>query len=114
MKCDTTRVSQGNPDLSSYGFCIRDQLGDLTYAEANQIGESSSVFVEATAIWKIRLYCKIRVFQNMIIETDSLFLMNILMRDWKIPWEIVKFVEEMQFVMVSVNIQINHVLREAN
>lgn len=31
-KCNTDGASKGNPGTSSYGFCLRDDLGDLIYA----------------------------------------------------------------------------------
>ncbi|KAK4732460.1 hypothetical protein R3W88_025448 [Solanum pinnatisectum] len=33
LKCNTDGASRGNPGLSSYGFCTRDDRGDLIFAE---------------------------------------------------------------------------------
>ncbi|KAH0746233.1 hypothetical protein KY285_007890 [Solanum tuberosum] len=37
LKCNTDGRSRGNLGLSSYGFCIRDDRGDLIFAEAQGI-----------------------------------------------------------------------------
>lgn len=41
IKINTDGASKGNPGLSSYGFCLRNDRGDLLYAEAGQIGENT-------------------------------------------------------------------------
>ncbi|KAG5610738.1 hypothetical protein H5410_022019 [Solanum commersonii] len=33
VKCNTDRASRGNPGESSYSFCLRNNQGDLIYAE---------------------------------------------------------------------------------
>lgn len=50
MTCNTDGASKGNPGMSSYGYCIRDGNGDLTYAEANSIGETTNMDAEVTIV----------------------------------------------------------------
>lgn len=47
---NTDGASRENPERSSYGFCVRDSHGDLIYAEADYIGESTNMIVEAITV----------------------------------------------------------------
>ncbi|XP_049362737.1 uncharacterized protein LOC125827465 [Solanum verrucosum] len=52
LKCNTDGAYRGNPGISSYAFCIRNDQGDLIYAEADTIGVATNLIAETTAIWK--------------------------------------------------------------
>lgn len=49
-KCNTDGASRGNPGPSSYGFCVRDDSGDVVFARAQEIGLSTNVIAEAKTI----------------------------------------------------------------
>lgn len=38
IKCNTDGASKGNLGEGSYGFCIRDNKGDLIYAQPKGVG----------------------------------------------------------------------------
>lgn len=76
--------SRGNPRQSAYGFCLRDPQGNLIYAEANQIGISTNIEVEAVAMWKAISYCLSRGICRLQLRIDSLLLKHIVANDWKI------------------------------
>ncbi|XP_060216562.1 uncharacterized protein LOC132644039 [Lycium barbarum] len=57
LKRNTDESSQGNPGLSSYGFCIRNDRGNLVYAQAKQIGIASNMMAETAAIQEAMKYC---------------------------------------------------------
>nr|XP_009627002.1 uncharacterized protein LOC104117634 [Nicotiana tomentosiformis] len=50
FKYNTDGASRGNPGPSSYGFCLRDHAGDLVFAKANEIGETTNIVAEAKSI----------------------------------------------------------------
>ncbi|KAF3628472.1 putative zeatin O-glucosyltransferase-like [Capsicum annuum] len=52
------RVSRGNPGLSSYAFCLRDEHGDIIYAEAAKLHETTNTITEALAVLKATTHCK--------------------------------------------------------
>ncbi|PHU15119.1 hypothetical protein BC332_16324 [Capsicum chinense] len=52
------RVSRGNPGLSSYAFCLRDEHGDIMYAEAAKVHETTNTITEALAVLKATTHCK--------------------------------------------------------
>lgn len=60
--------------MSSYGFCIRDERGDLVYARAKGLGIATNTEVETTAIKEALEYCQGKSFSNFILEKDSLSL----------------------------------------
>lgn len=114
VKCNTDGACKGNPSKSYYGFCIRDTQGDLLYVEANNIGVGNNILAEAKAIREALIYSTSHGFQLLVLETDSLSLRNILVKNWKIPWEIVELVEYIFIMMEEYNVQIKHRFREAN
>ncbi|MCD7465881.1 hypothetical protein HAX54_002073 [Datura stramonium] len=70
--------------MSAYGFCLRNNKGDLDYTEAHEIGFSSNMKSEVQAIWHALKY-SINLGHNIILETDSLSLQKVLTREWKVP-----------------------------
>ncbi|KAF3645940.1 hypothetical protein FXO38_19402 [Capsicum annuum] len=49
---------KGNPGLSSYAFCLRDEHGDIIYAEAAKLHETTNTITEALAVLKATTHCK--------------------------------------------------------
>lgn len=68
----TDGASKGNPELSTYGFCIRNNKGDLIYAEASNIGLGTNIIAEAITVWKTIQYGRYANLHNMKVESDSL------------------------------------------
>ncbi|XP_060202278.1 uncharacterized protein LOC132630726 [Lycium barbarum] len=91
LKCNTDGASQGNPGTSSYGFCIRNDRGNLIYAWAKQIVLASNMIAETIAIQEAMKYYV-----------------------WKIPWQIVEKVEQIQQIMEQLHVQVLHTFREGN
>lgn len=110
IKCSSDGASKGNPGKSYYGFCVRDCLGDILYAESNYIGVATNMIVEARATKEGLIYCVTQGFQHVELEVDSLSPRNFLIK-LKIPWEIIELVEDIFTLMESCNIQITHTLR---
>lgn len=114
MKCNTNGEIKGNPGISSYGFCIRNHIGDLVYAQEGQLGIATNIEAEKRAIHEATKYCQLQNFHHVCIETDSLTIKNIIKEDWKIPWQIVEHIEETKEIMKSLNMTIQHIYREGN
>ncbi|KAM3341475.1 hypothetical protein P3S68_029110 [Capsicum galapagoense] len=114
LKCNTDGISRGNPGRSSYVFCIRDPLGDLIYAEAKEIAEGTNIFSETIAILEAARFCVAHNVFNLILETDSLFLKNIIMGTWKQPWSVTAELEEIGELLENLNVQVTHVMRDGN
>ncbi|KAM3281865.1 hypothetical protein P3S67_027512 [Capsicum chacoense] len=114
LKYNMDGVSRGNPGRISYAFCIRDPLGDLIYAEAKEIAEGTNTFLEIIAILEAARYCVAHNVFNLILETDSLFLKNIITGTWKPPWSVTAELEEIGELLENLNIQVTHVMSEDN
>ncbi|KAH0722533.1 hypothetical protein KY290_005185 [Solanum tuberosum] len=114
IKCNTGGASKGNPRQSSYGFYIRNHTGELLYVEAQSIGVTTNIDAESMAIWKALQYCLSQGFEQVSLETNSLTLKNILVRNWKTPWELVERVEDIQEIMSHMDVTIKHIFRKVN
>lgn len=55
------------------------------------------------------LYYKGNDLSNVVIEIDSLGMRKILSQEWKIPWEIVHIVEEIQEMREFIVNQVQHI-----
>lgn len=107
-------ASKGNPGQSAYGFCIRNREEDLIYAEAESIGLVTNIEAEIHAIWKGLQFCLSQAFVQVRLETNYLVLKNMIIRNWRIPWELVEKMEEIQEMIHQMNVQVKHISREAN
>ncbi|MCD7447745.1 hypothetical protein HAX54_033535 [Datura stramonium] len=54
---NTDGTSKGNPGKSNSAFCVRDESENLIHAEAQQIGKTSNLMVEAKAVRMTLQYC---------------------------------------------------------
>ncbi|WMV51941.1 hypothetical protein MTR67_045326 [Solanum verrucosum] len=114
LKCNTDGAYRGNPGISSYAFCIRNDQGDLIYAEADTIGVATNLIAETTAIWKALQFILLGIWQSLVVESNSLTLIKILRGESKIPWEISGMGEFLRSHLQARNIQLIHTFREGN
>ncbi|XP_060190462.1 uncharacterized protein LOC132619635 [Lycium barbarum] len=112
--CNTDGASRGNPGRSAYGFCLRDAEGNLLYAQAEEIGYATNIEAEIVAILEALRYCKQQGLHNIIFQTDSQTIQKILSEEWKPPWNITGWVEEVEEYKRDLDVIFNHTLREAN
>ena len=63
---------------SAYVFCIRNKTRDLIYAHAGELGIAMNIEVEAREIKEAFRFSAMNSLKNMVIETDSLNLKNII------------------------------------
>lgn len=78
IKCNTDGASRGNPGRSTYSFCLRDSIGDLIYAQGEEIQEGTNVEAEAIAIREALAHCVVEGIELLLLETDSLLLHKVL------------------------------------
>ncbi|KAH0637696.1 hypothetical protein KY289_037611 [Solanum tuberosum] len=114
LKCNVDGASKGNPGPSSYGLCRRNSQGDLIYARAAGVGNTTNIEIESLAIYESFKYCWEKQVREVIIETDSLTLVKMLRGQWKIPWELVERGERIRKRLQRLNATIIHTFREAN
>ncbi|KAH0712259.1 hypothetical protein KY289_008218 [Solanum tuberosum] len=88
LKCNTDSASRGNPGPSSVAFCVRNHDGNLVGAKGLQIADTSNLVAEAKAICEGLQYCFDKRFSNIIVETNSLSMVNIINGIWEVPWSV--------------------------
>nr|XP_009798917.1 PREDICTED: uncharacterized protein LOC104245059 [Nicotiana sylvestris] len=91
VKVNTDGASRGNPGRSSIGVCIRNEVGDVTYALGREIDETINTEAESVAILEALRICL-----------------------WKPPWSIVDYMEEIWQLMSRGNFKVTHIFREGN
>ncbi|XP_070035218.1 uncharacterized protein [Nicotiana tomentosiformis] len=67
--------------VSSLGFCVRDDEGDVVYARAVDLGVTTNVVVESKAILQGLEYCVEHDLHPLILETDSLVMKKAIKRE---------------------------------
>ncbi|XP_059277510.1 uncharacterized protein LOC132031531 [Lycium ferocissimum] len=100
--------------MSSAAFCIRNDRGDLMYAAARTLNDTTNICAEAIAIGDGIEYCVTHQFLPVIMETDSLALLNIIRQIWSIPWNIRMEIRRIQYWSNKGQVQFAHILREGN
>jgi len=114
IKYNTDGASRGNPGLSSYAFCLRDERVDIIHAEGVTIENATSIVTEAKTILEASKHCKQRNLNKVIIQTDSMLLKKVLTGEWAIPWSISDVVEEIRTCLEGKQHIFQHILREGN
>ncbi|KAM3340710.1 hypothetical protein P3S68_028344 [Capsicum galapagoense] len=114
LKCNIDGACRGNPGMSSYGFFIRDDTRNLVYARAKGLGMGTNAEAEAIAIKEALDFCYEKDFKNLIIETDSLGLRKMIIKQWKVPWQIVEIIEDIRIYIHLINATITHTFRKGN
>ncbi|XP_060182106.1 uncharacterized protein LOC132611743 [Lycium barbarum] len=116
IKCNTDGASRGNPGRSSWGFCLRNTSGDLVFAQSHEMryGNYTNTQAEAEAIMQALKYTKRMNIQQMIVETDSMIMKNVMERKWQVPWQIINVMEEIWRIMGERTVVVNHIFREGN
>ncbi|KAH0712191.1 hypothetical protein KY289_008150 [Solanum tuberosum] len=69
---------------------------------------------ETIAILSALRECLKRRLWNVIIETNSLSLKKIILKTWRILWEIIEKVEEIQELLQQTRATITHIFQEGN
>ncbi|KAH0691451.1 hypothetical protein KY289_018809 [Solanum tuberosum] len=114
LKCNTDGASKGNPGPSSAAFCIRDQNGNFLAAKGVKMIDSTNLVAEARAIREGLMFCKENRLTNVLVETDSLVMVNIIEGRWEIPWSLSLEVNIINELMRIVSTRVQHSLREGN
>uniref|UniRef100_M1D7E5 Reverse transcriptase n=1 Tax=Solanum tuberosum TaxID=4113 RepID=M1D7E5_SOLTU len=113
-KCNTNGASRGNPGPSSAAFCVRNHEGYLLCAKGITIPDSYSLVAEVIAIRIGLQFCLENQIPNIIVESDSLAIVNIINGVWKILWRVTVEVNSIRKMMNSWPVRVQHSLREGN
>lgn len=93
---------------------IRDSYGNTLFAYSIPLGPGTSNMAEANAMLFGLKWCVNRGASLVLGETDSMLLTKCVNSEWKPPWRIKKYIEEIQELVEEHGFFINHCYREAN
>ncbi|KAF3659724.1 hypothetical protein FXO37_13850 [Capsicum annuum] len=110
----TDGASKGNPDPNSIAFCIRDRHGDLLVAQGNRVRDTTSMETEVMAIKACLTYCRKHSISQLILESDSWNIVQILNVKWLIPWSLAMRVKPIKTLMESMSVRVIHSHRKGN
>ncbi|XP_059301843.1 uncharacterized protein LOC132053753 [Lycium ferocissimum] len=113
-KCNADGASRGYPGESSAAYCVRNDRGDLVYAAATRLANTTNICAEATTISDGIECCITRQLTPVNIETDSLSMLNIIEGNWEMPWKISLEVKKIKHWSSMGQVQFAHILREGN
>ncbi|XP_055815758.1 uncharacterized protein LOC129885490 [Solanum dulcamara] len=114
LKYNIDGASRGNPSISSYAFCLRNESGDLLYVERATIENTTNSVAEAKTILEACKHSRQEQHNNIIIQTDSMLLYKILEGKWSCPWIITEMVTEIKTCLQDKQHTFQHILREGN
>ncbi|XP_041004153.1 uncharacterized protein LOC121249518 [Juglans microcarpa x Juglans regia] len=106
--------SLNNLGESGDGGVLRNHDGKLQFAFTEYTGIGSNNRVELMVFLLGLRRCKLYGFNNVILELDSLLIVNWLKEDRCNVWYLEDFWEEICSLLRDLNVQFQHVFREGN
>lgn len=107
-------MSRENLGNNVYNFCLRNNRGEVVYAEVETIEMKSNMEAKVIAILKVITHYSINSLKGVIIETNSLGVTKMVNREWRIPWQLVEEIQHIQEIMQATNIEIHHLFWKVN
>ncbi|OIT22092.1 hypothetical protein A4A49_54076 [Nicotiana attenuata] len=106
---------RGNPGISGGGGVIRRHTGEMVGAFAASFGTQSNNAAESMALNMGLQWCIDQGHKNIIVELDSLLVINWMLGKFNPPWSLLTTIEEAKRKTNFFNeIQFMHCFREAN
>lgn len=113
-KLNTDGCSKGNPGASGGGGCLRDHNGNLVMAFRSFLGNCTNNFAEASAILIDMNWCINNGILNVIIESDSMIVINSINKKMTSHWQIRSIIEKIEDLKEKGQFYFAHCYREAN
>ncbi|KAH0726142.1 hypothetical protein KY284_002007 [Solanum tuberosum] len=113
-KLNTDGYSKGNPGKAGGGGILRNERGHLIMAYAEYFGECSNNMSEAKAILFGIEWCLDKGFTNILVESDSMLIINMINGKAKTPWQIKHIIEDIHSLKVQGTFSFQHCYREVN
>lgn len=112
-KCNTDGLCKGNPGPGSMAFCVRNDAGELVYAETRYLKKCTVLESEMKAIRMGVEHCaKHNLFP--LIETDSLRAEKVINGVWETPWSVSLDVGNIKDLIRNRQVKVEHTVREGN
>lgn len=114
VKYITDRESRGNSGPSSVAVCIRNSYGAFVVDKGFKLHNTTNIVAEARSVREGLVYCMDNIINNVIIESDSMVVVQILHGEWEIPWSISGEINCMNNIKSSMSVRVQHSLQEGN
>ncbi|XP_055824345.1 uncharacterized protein LOC129892829 [Solanum dulcamara] len=115
VKLNTDGSALDNPGRIGIGGILRDHRGKLIYAFAAPLGFSSNNQAEVQAIVLGITWCIQHGYSKILLEVDSKLLIKWLRQEFKPPWSIRDYINELQDLINFLDyFHCKHIFREAN
>ena len=114
LKCSTDGASRGNPGRITYWFNIRNSIGDLIYAQREEIQEGTYLAAQAILIREALAHCITKGNAQAHLETNSQVLIKFLTRVWKVHWNLAVIIDDIWGFSQDCQVWIQHLNREGN
>ncbi|KAH0678922.1 hypothetical protein KY284_020007 [Solanum tuberosum] len=88
LKCNTDGASRGNPGPSAAAFCIRDHNDNFLGEKGVKIPDFTNLVAEAITMREGLQYYLENQLSHIIMEPDSLAMVNIINGVWETPWNV--------------------------
>ncbi|KAM3217361.1 hypothetical protein P3L10_026804 [Capsicum annuum] len=114
LKLNTDGCLKGNLGEAGGGGILRDHQGNISMAFQSYFGNCSNNMDEGLAILKGLQWCATNHVQNVIIEADSMIVIDMIKSKNIMVWQMQDIVKQIRKIMKDGNFQINYYFREAN
>lgn len=105
---------KGNPGTTGGGGMIRNYNGEMIKAFAEFYGQGNNNLAEAKAmLYGVKLCCNCG-FSKVIVESDSMLIVNLVNQRMKPPWQLTQIIEQIREVTETGNFLFVHIFREGN
>ncbi|PHU07815.1 hypothetical protein BC332_24304 [Capsicum chinense] len=99
---------------SSFAFCIRNWEGNLVVAKGAKLQDTTSLVIEATAINEFLRFCRDEGIRQIIVESYSWIIVQVLNQEWEVSWSVSIIVNSIKELMRVITVNVVHSLREGN
>ncbi|KAK6786465.1 hypothetical protein RDI58_014990 [Solanum bulbocastanum] len=114
LKLNADGSCKGNHGEAASGGILRDHNGDMRMSFYSYYGISTNNNAKVNALLKGLQWCVANHLDNVIIETDSMTLVNWIKSTSKGTWTIRSELEQIINLLEKGNYQVKHFYREAN
>ncbi|XP_075091582.1 uncharacterized protein LOC142171777 [Nicotiana tabacum] len=105
---------KGNPGTTGGGGMIKKYNGEMIKAFAEFYGQGNNNLAEAKAmLYGVKLCCNCG-FSKVIVESDSMLIVNLVNQRIKPPWQLTQIIEQIREVTETGNFLFVHIFREGN
>lgn len=114
MKYNMDGASRGNLGARSFAFYLRDERGDIRYAQGAKITDTINMDAEAYFMLQEAIHYGISNLNKVIFQMNSLIMIKVLSKELKYPWHILEHSEKIIELFHRKQVRFQHIMTERN